>query len=73
MLRKRNPASTPNASTAITLAPLNGTLRKNRISRSGCLRRDSTSTSAAAAAAAAANIAAINGDPQPSDGPSMTP
>ncbi len=73
MLRKRKPPSTPNASTAIRLAPLNGTLRKNRTSRSGCSRRDSTSTSATAEAAARANIATISGEPQPSDGPSMTP
>jgi hypothetical protein len=63
----------PNASTAIRLAPLNGTLRKNLISSSGWWRRDSTRTSPTAAKAATVNTAAITGDPQPKDGPSMTP
>ncbi len=62
---KRKPPSTANASTAIALAPLNGGLRKNRTSSSGCRRRDSTSTSAAAEAAAAANVATITGEAQP--------
>ena len=34
MITNRNPASTMNDSTAITLAPVNGGLRKNRSSSS---------------------------------------
>ncbi len=73
VFRNRKPPSTPNASTAITLAPLNGTLRKKRTSSSGWNRRDSTRTSATAATAATANMATISGEPHPADGPSITP
>jgi len=54
-----------NDSTAITLAPQNGRLRKNRSSSSGSARRRSTATNAASAAADTANKVRIRADPHP--------
>ena len=65
MITNRNPASTMNDSTAITLAPQNGRLRKNRSSSSGSARRRSTATNAASAAAEVANKVTIRADPHP--------
>ncbi len=54
MLRNRNPASAPNAATAISAAPENGAEAKNRGSISGSRLRHSTIVTATAATAAAA-------------------
>jgi hypothetical protein len=72
VMTNRYPASTMNASTAMTLAPVNGELRKNRSSSSGSARRRTTATNAAAATAASAKNARIRRLAQPAAGPWMT-
>jgi hypothetical protein len=71
VFRKRNPPSAANAMTAVTVAPANGALPKNRGLSSGSVRRSSYGTNTARATAASPNRPAISGEPQPLEGPSM--
>ncbi len=71
MLRKRKPPSAAKAQTAVTVAPANGALAKNRGSTSGSATRRSQSGKATSAASAAAARARISGEVQPLAGPSM--
>ncbi len=66
VLRNRKPPSAANAATAITKAPVNGALRKNRSSSSGSRRRGSYHSSVASAARATAKHTSSTGEPQPS-------
>jgi hypothetical protein len=72
VITNRKPPSTMNASTAITLAPVNGRERKNRSSSRGSGWCRSTATKAARLAAATANSARIGTVVQPESGPWMT-
>ena len=52
---------------------MKGTLRKKRMSISGSRRRVSTWKSVTAESTETTNMATIVGEPQPFEGPSMTP
>ncbi len=71
MFRNRKPPSAANAHTAVTVAPVNGALRKNRGSTSGSATRRSQNGNASSAASATAASARISGEVQPWPGPSM--
>ena len=65
MIRSRNPANAHSPVTAVSAAPENGMLRKNRRSTSGSARRGSQATNTASAAAAAAKHSRIRGPAHP--------
>ena len=69
--RNRNPDNAENPQTAISVAPENGALRKNRGSSSGSSRRRSYRTSDTNAAAQSTKHPMISGEPHPADCPSM--
>ncbi len=73
VLSRRNPPSPANAETAITVAPANGTLRKNRTSSRASWRRISYQAKLVPVTAATTKQAMISGDVQPRPGPSMIP
>ncbi len=68
---RRNPPRPANADTAITVAPANGALRKNRTSSSASRRRISYQAKLVPVTAATAKQAMITGEVQPRPGPSM--
>lgn len=67
----RKPPRAPNAHTAMTVAPLNGALRKKRRSISGSARLGSYRISPVSAHSATPAKDRISGDVQPATGPSM--
>jgi len=71
LFRNRKPENAPTAPMAITVAPENGALRKNRNSSSGLTRRGSWASSVPTATSAKASRPSVVGDVQPACGASM--